>query len=119
MRKILAAIAILTIATFTTLAHAQFRASDVCKMKRSQSERDQCLEYGLRGSLMRVKGNTQRLLDSSRVPDSEKESIRKSHAKWANQFENKCSDNECHYDMSSARNNEIEKVMAKYNIAPM
>lgn len=119
MRRILAVLAILAISTLATLAHAQFRASDVCKMKRSQSERDQCLEYGLRGSLMRLKGNTQRLLDSSRVPDSEKQSIRKSHSKWASQFESKCSDNECHYDMSSARNNEIEKVMAKYNIAPM
>lgn len=119
MRKLLAAIAILAISTFATQAQAQFRASDVCKMKRSQYEQDQCLEYGLRGSMLRVKGNTQRLLDSSRVPESEKENILKSHKKWAGQFESKCSDNECHYDMSSARNNEIEKIMAKYNIAPM
>ncbi|AJG21170.1 hypothetical protein RR42_m3810 [Cupriavidus basilensis] len=43
----------------------------------------------------------------------------KSHKKWGGQFERNCSDNECHYDMASARNSEIEKIMAKYNVAPM
>ncbi len=119
MRKFFAAVVICSISTFATGVQAQFRASDVCKMKPSQYERDQCIEYGLRGSMLRVKGNTQRLLDSSRVPESEKENILRSHKKWAKQFESKCSDNECHYDMSSARNNEIEKIMAKYNVAPM
>ncbi|QOK90506.1 hypothetical protein HF908_02745 [Ralstonia pseudosolanacearum] len=119
MRKFLAAVAILVLSTFATQAQAQVRASDICKMKRSQYERDQCLEYGLRGSMLRVKGNTQRLLDSNRVPESEKESILKSHKKWTSKFESKCSDNECYYDMSSHRNKEIEKIMAKYTIAPM
>lgn len=119
MRKFLATIAILSLSTLAFQAQAQFRASEICKMKRSQYERDQCLEYGLRGGMLRVKGNTQRLLDSSRVPESEKENILKSHKKWTSKFDSKCSDNECYYDMASNRNNEIEKIMAKYNIAPM
>ncbi|KGC65013.1 hypothetical protein DP57_686 [Burkholderia pseudomallei] len=119
MRKFLAAVAILMLSAFTTQVQAQFRASDICNMKRSQYERDQCLEYGLRGSMLRVKGNTQRLLDSGRVPDSEKESILRSHKKWARKLDSMCSDNECYYNMASDRNNEIEKIMAKYNIAPM
>ncbi|WP_454742282.1 hypothetical protein [Cupriavidus necator] len=118
MRKFLAALALLALSTFAIQAQAQFRASDICKMKRSQYERDQCLEYGLRGSMLRVKGNTQQLLDSSRVSESKK-SILKIHKKWASKFESKCSDNECYYDMASDRNNELERIMAKYNIAPM
>ena len=119
MRKFLTAAAILTLSTLAIQAHAQPRASDFCNMKRSQSERDQCLEYGLRGSMLRVKGNTQRLLDSSHVPDSEKENVLKSHKKWTSELESRCSDNECYYNMSSERNNELERIMAKYNIAPM
>lgn len=119
MCKLHTAIAVLTLSMLTTLAHAQVRASDICNMKRSQYERNQCLEYGLRGSMLRVKSNTQRLLDSNRVPDSEKDSLLKSHQKWASKLERKCSDNECYYDMTSERNNEIERIMAKYGIAPV
>ncbi|MGA4222303.1 hypothetical protein ACI2TZ_10300 [Ralstonia nicotianae] len=119
MRKFLTAAAILTLSTFTIQAQAQFRASDICNMKRSPYEREQCIEYGARGSMLRVKGNTQRLLDSSRVPESEKQSISKSHKKWASQLESKCSDSECYWDMASARNNEIERLMAKYGLNPI
>lgn len=119
MRKFLAAVAILAVSTLAIQAHAQSRASDFCNMKRSQSERDLCLEYGLRGSMLRVKGNTQRLVDSSRVPYSEKENILKSHKKWTSELESRCSDNECYYNMSSDRNNALERIMARYGIAPM
>ncbi|NKA93515.1 hypothetical protein GO283_01969 [Ralstonia solanacearum] len=119
MRKFLAAAVVLTLSTFAVQAQAQFRASDVCNMKRSQYEREQCIEYGVRGSMLRVKGNTQRLLDSSRVPESEKQSILKSHKKWASQLESKCSDNECYWSMASERNNEIERLMAKYGLNPI
>jgi len=117
MRKRFVAIAVLTLLTLA--AHAQTRPSDICKMKRSQYERDQCLEYGARGGMLRVKGNTDRLLSSPRVPDSEKQDIVKSHKRWASKVESKCSDNECYYDMARDRNNEIESIMARYNIAPM
>ncbi|MFV8598090.1 hypothetical protein [Ralstonia pseudosolanacearum] len=119
MRKFLAAAAILSLSTFAIKAHAQFRASDICNMKRSSYEREQCIEYGARGSILRVKGNTQRVLDSSRVPESEKQNILKSHKKWASQLESKCSDNECYWNMASARNNEIERLMAKYGLNPI
>ncbi|KIP15528.1 hypothetical protein KY49_4592 [Burkholderia sp. MSHR3999] len=119
MRKFLVAIATVAFTMFATQAQAQFRASDICNMKRSQYERNQCLEYGLRGSMLRVKGNTERLLASSRVPDSEKENILKAHKKWAAEVKSECSETECFWNMSSDRNSEIEKIMAKYNIAPM
>ncbi|KVT96581.1 hypothetical protein WK60_08580 [Burkholderia ubonensis] len=119
MRKFLVAIATVAFTAFAIQAQAQFRASDICNMKRSQYERNQCLEYGLRGSMLRVKGNTERLLASSRVPDSEKENILKAHKKWAAEVKSECSETECFWNMSSKRNNEIEKIMAKYNIAPM
>jgi|GEM_PF-1918447 len=119
MRNFFTAVAILALSTFAFQAHAQFRASDICNMKRSQSERDQCLEYGLRGSMLRVKGNTQRLLDSRHVPEPEKENSLKSHKKWTSKLESHCSDNACYYNMSSDRNNELERIMVRYNIAPM
>lgn len=119
MRKLLAAAAILILSTFAIQAQAQFRASDICNMKRSPYEREQCIEYGARGSMLRVKGNTQRVLDSSRVPESEKQSVLKSHKKWTSQLESKCSDSECYWNMASDRNNEIERLMAKYGLNPI
>ncbi|WP_247539132.1 hypothetical protein [Ralstonia pseudosolanacearum] len=119
MRKFLFAAALLTLSTFAIEAQAQFRASDYCNMKRSPYEREQCIEYGARGSMLRVKGNTQRLLDSSKVPQPEKQSVLKSHKKWASQLESKCSDNACYWNMASDRNNEIERLMAKYGLNPI
>lgn len=93
--------------------------SDICNMKPSQYERDQCIEYGARGSMLRVKGNTDRLLQSSRVPEAEKQNIVKSHKKWASKIESKCSTNECYWDMGSKRNSELEQIMAQYGIVPL
>ncbi|MCW3481635.1 hypothetical protein OL229_19025 [Neisseriaceae bacterium JH1-16] len=107
----------LTFAVISTQALAG--ASDICNMKPSQYERDQCIEYGARGSMLRVKGNSDRLMQSTRVPQSEKESIAKSHKQWASKVESKCSTNECYWDMASKRNNELEQIMAKYGIAPL
>ncbi|MEZ2309906.1 hypothetical protein AB6809_25000 [Paraburkholderia sp. RCC_158] len=39
--------------------------------------------------------------------------------KWTSKLESQCSDKGCYYNMSSERNNELERIMAKYNIAPM
>jgi len=119
MRKLLPAVAILALSTFASQAQAQFRPTDICNMKPSQYERDQCIEYGARGSMLRVKGNSDRLLSSPRVPQSEKESIAKSHKQWAAKVQIRCSDNECYWNMASKRNNELEQIMAKYGIAPM
>lgn len=121
MCKLLPAVTILALSTFASQAQAQFRPTDICNMKPSQYERDQCIEYGARGSMLRVKGNSDRLLSSPRVPQSEKESIAKSHKQWVAKVKRKCdeSDNACFWNMASMRNNELEQIMAKYGIAPM
>lgn len=121
MRKFLAAFTILALSTFASQAQAQFVPTDMCNMKRTQGERDQCIEYGARGSMLRVKGNSERLLQSSRVPQSEKEDIAKSHKKWVAKVKSKCDefDNACFWNLASKRNEELEQIMAKYGIAPM
>lgn len=117
MRKFLITVAILALSTVSI--QAQSGVSDICKMKRSQYEYDQCIEFGARGSMLRVKGNIQRLLDSPRVPDSEKQSLLKSYKNWTSKVESKCSNNECYWEMGSRRNSELEQIMAKYRIDPM
>lgn len=114
MKKLIATLILTAIAT-----QASAGVADICNMKSSQYERDQCIEYGARGGMLRVKGNTDRLLQSNRVPDSEKQDIVKSHKKWASKVESKCSDNECYWDMSRGRNNELERIMSQYGITPM
>lgn len=88
-------------------------------MKPNQYERDQCIEYGARGGMLRVKGNTQRLPDSPNVPDADKRSILKSFNKWAKMVDSHCSGNICYWNMETVRNNELEKIMAKYGVAPL
>lgn len=104
----------------TSAFQAQAGNSAVCDMRRTQYEYDQCIELGTRGSILRVKGNSERMLQAANVPQAVKDDVLKSHKAWAKQVEAKCGDsNKCRWDMAGYRNDELEPIMRKYGVQPL
>lgn len=112
MKKTIIAI-VIAIASFQ--AHAG--ASDYCNMKRTQYEHDQCVEMGVRGSMLRLKGNSERMLQNANVSQADKINISETHKEWKKAVQKKCGDSAaCFWDMASQRNAQIEQMMTRYGI---
>ncbi|CAJ3295181.1 Uncharacterized protein conserved in bacteria [Burkholderia pseudomallei] len=113
MNKLIAALAL---ALAATQAHAYV---DICAMKNSQSEAQQCYQYGANGGMLRMKENYKRILNSPRVSDSEKRELQNNQKKWEKAVDSKCDDNVCYYRAIGSRNDEIEQFMRSRGLQPM
>ncbi|WP_066731110.1 hypothetical protein [Cupriavidus sp. D384] len=109
-------IATLILAVVGTQAYAYV---DICNMKRSQAEQQQCYQYGASGGMTRMRENNKRVLNSARVSDSEKKAIQDNQKKWEAAVDRKCNDNVCFYHAVASRNDEIQEFMRSRGIQPM
>ncbi|MFD1556004.1 hypothetical protein ACFSHT_10265 [Paraburkholderia silviterrae] len=106
----------LALATISLQAHAYV---DICEMKRSQAEAQQCYQYGANGGMLRMKENYKRIVNSSSVSDSEKRELQDNQKKWEKAVSSKCDDNVCYYRAIGSRNDEIEQFMRSHSLQPM
>lgn len=113
MKKLIAA---LVLAAVTVQAHAYV---DICEMKRSIAEAQQCYLYGAKGGILRMKENYKRIINSSQVSEKDKTYIEDNQKKWEKAVDSKCDDNACYFRAVGERNEQMEEFMRNRNVQPM
>ena len=106
----------LILAIIATQAHAYV---DICNMKRSQAEQQQCYQYGASGGMIRMKKNYERIMNSERVSSSDKKYLQDNQKKWEVAVDRKCSDNVCYYHAIAQRNEDLQQFMQNHGLQPM